>query len=386
MESDVELLAGSALPTVTIAKAEALVFRVPIQNPVVTSFGTMRSRPAVVIRVEDTEGAVGWGEVWCNFPSVGAEHRARVFASIVAPLILQQPWASPAEAFATLTRKLHVLAIQCGEPGTLAQVIAGVDIALWDLVGRRLGLPLWQLFGGTPQISVYASGLNPDQPEKLAAKKREEGYRAFKLKVGFALDRDIANLRALRTLLGADVPLMVDANQAWDADAATAAARAIADFNPAWMEEPLPADAAAADWQRVASASSIPLAGGENMRGREEFEHAIGTSVLKVIQPDLGKWGGFSGCLLVGRNTRRHSKLFCPHWLGGGIGQIASMHLKAAVGGEGYVEVDANPNPLRELLGQPFPTVIEGKVVLDARPGLGIVPDIERLAPVRVPL
>lgn len=377
---------ASVSPAIAVAKTEALVFRVPIERPVVTSFGTMHSRPSLVIRIEDADGAVGWGEVWCNFPSVGAEHRARVFETVVAPLLLQRPWKSPAEAFEALSRDLHVLALQSGEPGTIAQVVAGTDIALWDLVGRRLGKPLWQLFGGTPQLSVYASGLNPDEPEKLAARKRDEGYRAFKLKVGFGVERDTANLRALRALLGAGVSLMVDANQAWNADTAIDMARKMATSALEWLEEPLPADAPWSDWQRLAAASPIPLAAGENIRGFDAFEWVAERPVLKVVQPDLGKWGGFSGGLRVGRHVRSHGKLFCPHWLGGGIGQIASMHLKAAVGGEGYVEVDANDNPLRELLGKPFPVVSEGKVTLGSGPGLGVIPDLGQLQPFRMSL
>jgi D-galactarolactone cycloisomerase len=361
-----------ATSPISLKKIEAMVFRVPIAKPVITSFGTMHNRPSVIVRVEDDRGAVGWGEVWCNYPSVGAEHRARVLESVVAPLLIERSWRDPEEAFFELSRKLHVLGIQCGEEGTMAQVIAGVDVALWDLLARRLGQPLWRLFGGKPEIAVYASGLNPVEPEKLAAQKRDEGYRAFRLKIGFGLDRDLANLQALRGVLGTETPLMVDANQAWDADAAIEAAGQLAAWALGWLEEPIPADSTPADWQRVAAASPIPLAGGENMRGLAAFDQAATSGVFKVIQPDLGKWGGFSGCLAVGRRTQETGGLFCPHWLGGGIGLVASFHLKAAIGGTGFVEVDANDNPLREALGRPFPAVQNGGIVLSERPGLGI--------------
>lgn len=368
-----------------LAKAEALVFRVPIGQPVMTSFGVMHSRPSLVIRVEDREGAVGWGEAWCNFPSIGAEHRARLFDTVVAPLLLEREWKTPTEAFESLSRKLHVLALQSGEEGPVSQLIAGADMALWDLVGRRSNLPLWELFGGTATVPVYASGLNPVEPEKLAARKRDEGYRAFKLKVGFGLDRDLVNLATLRKLLGADVPLMVDANQAWDVETAISAAQQMARFDLAWLEEPIPADAPPSDWTRIAEASPIPLAGGENIRGLHNFSRAVEQNVLKVVQPDLGKWGGFSACIEIGRQARTQGKMFCPHWLGGGIGLIASMHLKAAVGGDGYVEVDANDNPLRDLLGRPLPAPSQGLVELSRRPGLGVDPDLLSLSPFRVP-
>jgi len=365
------------LPAVQLAKVEAMVFRVPIDEPVQTSFGIMYDRPAVLVRVEDREGAVGWGEIWCNFPGVGAEHRARVLESAIAPILLEQEWKTPEHAFRELSRRLHILGIQCGEPGTIAQAIAGADIALWDLVARKMDQPLWRLLGGTACIQTYASGLSPTQPEKLAAAKRDEGFRAFKLKVGFGAERDVANLRALRELLGPDATLMVDANQAWTPDEVADMSHRLAEFRPAWLEEPIAADYSLADWGRIARQSPIPLAAGENMRGEQQFTDAIACGAFSVIQPDLGKWGGFSGCLPVARQAMAKGRMFCPHWLGGGIGLLASMHLKAAVGGPGYVEVDSNPNPLRELLATPCPVVNEGAVILSDHPGLGVAPDMD---------
>jgi L-alanine-DL-glutamate epimerase-like enolase superfamily enzyme len=367
----------SELRPVRLAKIDALVFRAPIEQFVQTSFGIMHDRPAVLVRLEDQDGVVGWGEIWCNFPGVGAEHRARLFESTVAPILLEQAWEHPAQAFKELTRRLHILAIQSGEPGPIAQAIAGADIALWDLVAKRLDQPLWRLLGGSSVVQTYASGLSPTRPEELAAMKREEGFRAFKLKVGFGVERDVANLRALRDLLGADTTLMVDANQAWDLENARDMSQRIAEFNPLWLEEPLPADTPLADWNRLAAASPIPLAGGENMRGDEQFDAAIRSGAFAVIQPDIGKWGGFTGCLPVAQQAMSQGRMFCPHWLGGGIGLVASMHLKAAVGGDGYVEVDSNPNPLREVLGAPYPRVDSGSVKLSDRSGLGVAPDMD---------
>jgi len=367
------------LQPLRLAQVDALVFRAPVNEPVQTSFGIMYDRPAVLVRIQSQEGLVGWGEIWCNFPSVGAEHRARILQSCIAPILLERSWDSPAQAFQTLHQRLHVLGIQSGEPGTLAQAIAGADIALWDLAARQAGKPLWQLLGGTPTISVYASGISPSNPEKLAQTKQQEGYRAFKLKVGFGRDRDIGNLRSLRELLGPDTPLMIDANQAWSADEAREMARLLAPFAPDWLEEPMTADSPINTWQELARASDITLAGGENIRGEGNFHEVIDSGAFGVIQPDLGKWGGFSGCVPVGHYAVAAHRLFCPHWLGGGIGLVASMHLKAAVGGPGYVEVDSNPNPLRDLIAGPYLKPDEGRVSLSDEPGIGITPDIDLL-------
>jgi D-galactarolactone cycloisomerase len=372
------------LPPLQLAKVEALVFRAPITQPVQTSFGIMYNRPAVLVRAEDKQGRVGWGEVWCNFPSVGAEHRARVLESVVAPILLERHWESPTHAFRELSRRLHVLGIQCGEPGTVAQAIAGADIALWDLAARQARQPLWKLLGGTARIATYASGLNPTGGAELAAARRAEGYRSFKLKVGFGAERDVANVAALRDLLGPETPLMVDANQAWTLEQAIHMSERLAGFGLGWLEEPLAADRPLAEWRQLASRSPIPLAAGENMRGDEQFAEAAASGAFAVLQPDMGKWGGFSGCLPVARHAQAQGRMFCPHWLGGGIGLVASMHLKAAAGGTGYVEVDANPNPLREALARPHPPVVDGFVTLSDQPGLGVAPDMEAVRSLRV--
>ncbi|VTU38084.1 Mandelate racemase [Variovorax sp. PBL-H6] len=370
---------SSSSSSLRIEGFDVFVFRAPADPPVQTSFGIMRDRPAVLVRLTDAEGRAGWGEIWCNFPTVGAEHRARLALAYGKPVLMQQPWAHPREAFAELTRRLAVLALQTGEHGPLHQVVAGIDAALWDLHARRAGQPLWKALGGaTAQpVQVYASGLNPTEPEKLALQKRDEGYRAFKLKVGFGAERDLANLRAMREALGREAAMMVDANQAWDFEESVRAGHRMAEFNLLWLEEPLRADQPAERWQALAKAQPLRLAGGENLAGLAQYRDFIATEGMSVMQPDLGKWGGFTGCLTVAQETIAAGKWYCPHWLGGGIGLVASMHLKTAVGGPGYVEVDSNPNPLRELLAVPAFAIHEGFVQLGDAPGLGVAPDLD---------
>lgn len=364
-----------------IARLQAFVFRCPIATPVRTSFGTMHDRPAVFVRAEDADGAVGWGEVWCNFPACGAEHRARLLDTVLAPLATSRAFAGPAEAFEWLSAKTAVLAIQSGEPGPMAQTISGIDLALWDLCARRAGQPLWRYLGGKrDRVVVYASGINPERPQDVVAAKRAEGYRAFKLKVGFGRERDLANLSAVRGLLGAEPPLMVDANQGWSLDEARAMVPALADFGLAWLEEPLRADRPWSEWQQLQTATAIPLAGGENIMGHEAFDAAIASETLSVLQPDLAKWGGISGCWPVVARASQRGLRYCPHYLGGGIGLLASAHVLAAAGGDGILEIDANPNPLRTEVMGPLARLQDGGAALGEAPGIGIVPDLRELA------
>ena len=188
------------------------------------------------------------------------------------------------------------------------------------------------------------------------------------------------NLQALRDLLGSHATLMVDANQAWSPDEAKEMSQRIAPFRPIWLEEPIAADAPLQDWLALARETPVPLAGGENILGERSFDAAIEAGALSVIQPDLGKWGGFSGCLPVARRAVANDRMFCPHWLGGGVGLVASCHLKAAVGGPGFVEVDANPNPLRDLIARPALAHMGGSIRLSDRPGLGLSDDWSTIA------
>ncbi|CAN5461176.1 mandelate racemase/muconate lactonizing enzyme family protein [soil metagenome] len=370
-----------AVTSFAIEKIDLFVFRAPADPPVQTSFGIMRDRPAVLLRVTDPDGAHGWGEIWCNFPVVGAEHRARMASTYLPTLVCGKTWTSPQECFKAVSEQLAVLAIQCGEPGPIQQMVAGFDIAVWDLIARKASLPLWKLLNHeltvAPRIALYASGINPTHPERLAEAKLEEGYRAFKLKVGFGRGRDDANLRAVREVIGAESTLMVDANQAWDLHESIEAGRRMAVHDLAWLEEPVRADASLDTWSQLAAAQPVSLAGGENVAGHASFDHFIATPGIAIVQPDIGKWGGFSGCIEVGRATVGQGKRFCPHWLGGGIGLAASFHLKAAVGGPGFVEVDANPNPLRECLATPAFVIDDGAVVLGDSPGIGVLPDLD---------
>jgi L-alanine-DL-glutamate epimerase-like enolase superfamily enzyme len=354
-------------------------FAYPVDPPMTTVFGTVTHRPCILVEVADRDGTRGFGEIWCNFPPAGAPYR-EALARDLLPVALGAPFRNPPHATDHLTEKLHTLALQAGEDGPLAQVIAGLDVALWDLVARRAGMPLFGLFGGTARVPVYASSIPPNDPLSLAEPALERGHRAFKLRIGFGRERDLGNLRLLRERVGPDARLMVDANQNWSLDEAREMSAAMSAAGLGWLEEPLPADRPAPEWREVAAAG-IPLAGGENLRGLAVFRQAIEQRLLAVFQPDVGKWGGFSGGLAIGGAALAAGLRFCPHWLAGGIGLSASLHLQAALGGKDLVEFDANPNPLRALLCDP--PVREGHVVLGDAPGLGVDDPPARLAAYR---
>ncbi len=365
----------------SLRRVTGSVYRAPIAVPVVASFGQMTDRPMALIEIEDRDGVTGLGEIWCNFPPGGAEHRVGLALAVLAPLLADRTWQGPGDAFAALTRRSHILALQTGEPGPIAQAIAAIDQALWDIAAKRAGLPLWRALGGTsanpPAVPAYASGIHPDHAEERAAWALAQGFEALKLKLGFGRERDLAALTRLRQQLPPGTHLAGDANQAWDLAEAAHMAVACDDASLLWLEEPLPADASADEWRRLAYAAPMLLAAGENMRGAE-FEAAFAAHWLGVVQPDIGKWGGYSGCRRVARAGLAVGTTYCPHWLGGPIGLGHSAHLLAAVGGGGRLEVDVNPNPLHATLAEPSP-LVAGAYQLSQQPGLGLSLDWDAL-------
>jgi D-galactarolactone cycloisomerase len=376
-----------------IDRIECHVYRAPTELPLRTSFGMLTDRPATFLRVIADDGAYGWGEVFSNFPQVGAEHRARLVASIFNPLLAGRACDAPGETWRWLEQSVRRIAIQCGEPGPFAQIIGAIDQALWDIQARRLGLPLWKLLAqglpaGTPaatgRVRAYASGLGPTAVGEMAAAKYAEGYRAFKFKVGFGQQIDQRNFREMRDAVGSDATVMIDVNQGWDPETAAARIDELLPFSPFWVEEPLAADEPIETWQALAHATGAPIAAGENIRGFNDFDAALRAGYLRHVQPDVAKWGGISGCLQVGLLARELGVDFCPHWLGGGIGLAASLHLRASLGEQGWAEIDANTNPLRQ---QVCPLVIhEGWVELPQTPGIGVDPTQSGIESYRVTL
>jgi L-alanine-DL-glutamate epimerase-like enolase superfamily enzyme len=198
------------------------------------------------------------------------------------------------------------------------------------------------------------------------------------LKTGFDHDRDIRNLKAMREAVGKDAVLTCDANQALSRDAAIAFAKAAGPIDLQWFEEAIRVDAPLADWQALAKASPIPLAGGENFQGTQ-FDDAIAANVLKVFQPDVTKWGGITGNLRVAKAAVGAGKRYCPHFFGGGVSILSSLHLLAAAGGTGLLEFDCHPNAGRELVVGDLLPVSDGHVPVPTGPGLGATPDVRGL-------
>ncbi|EEE35355.1 mandelate racemase/muconate lactonizing enzyme [Rhodobacteraceae bacterium KLH11] len=335
----------------SISTFEAFPLEAPISTPRRNAFGIQSARHALFVRLTLEGGATGWGEVFANWPAFAGPYRARVVTELLAPRVVGKAFTSPADLWRRLTDETTQIAIQCGEPGPFAAAIAGVEIASWSALASERATPLSELLGtgGRSAPIPYASGIAPEAIEALVPSHLEDGWTAFKLKVGFGAEIDRNALKHLRDLVGPEADVMVDANMAWTPANAPAAIDALAEFDLTWVEEPIRADCRPEDWARLAEVSASSLAAGENLRGRAAFASALEAGV-GFLQPDPVKWGGLSGCMEIAEMAREAGAQFAPHFLGGAVGLEATRAL-AEAGGASYVEIDVTENPLRGAFG-----------------------------------
>ena len=363
-----------------IARLDVYALEAKIDTPVATSFGTIPARVSALLRIEDSDGHAGWGEIWGNFPSITCAYRATLACKVLPEPLLGAKVETPGAFCIQLADRLRVLAVQAAEPGPISAVLAATDQALWDLAARRRNLPLRRMLNddAAETVPVYASGLNPTDCVEVAERARDEGHRAFKLKIGFGDEVDRRNLQDVRLAMKEGERLFVDANQRWSLGEAISQIAMLEEVNVDWWEEPMLAEAPAGDWRVLRDSTLLSLAGGENLRDMDAFRTAF--SYLEFVQPDIGKWGGVDGCLAIARSALKHNCTYCPHWLSGGVGLMHSAHVLAAAGGDGLLEMDANPNPLRSRIVDPVTGIFDGRLHMVDTAGIGIESPVDDLS------
>ena len=325
----------------------------------------------LVVKVETDEGLVGWGEAF-GHAAIPATRAA--LDGIVAPLVVGR---DPGDINAITRDVLHATHL-LGRNGPFVFAFAGIEIALWDLLGKRTSQPLYRLLGGArrEELECYASLLNYGDPAlvaKNAAAACRQGYRHIKLH-----ETTREGVLAAKAAPGAgEARIMLDVNCAWSVSRAREMAAALADDGLTWLEEPVwPPE----DCHGLASVREygIPISAGENVAGVFGFKSLIEAGAIDIAQPSATKIGGIGEMIRVIALCHAHGVEVAPHSPYFGPGFVATVHLAAALIERPLVEVlwlDMEANPF-----DPWVRTANGKVKVSQAPGLGCDPDPSILA------
>jgi L-alanine-DL-glutamate epimerase-like enolase superfamily enzyme len=327
-----------------------------------------------LIAVYTNEGVTGWGSAFTNDLLVkGALH-------VLEPLYMGENPLEPER----VTEKLHQNNFWMGRGGSITHAISGIDIAMWDILGKVTGQPVGRLLGGRyrDRVRPYASILMRE-PRELAAQLseiRERGFRAFKIgwgpfgKKSAAMDEAI--VRTAREAVGSESLLMVDAGASdafWPQDYKWAlnTARMLADYNVHWFEEALPPDHLE-DFVLLRNASPVPISGGEVLTRRQSFTPWLQRRAFDIVQPDVTKVGGISEERRIAWMAEECGVRFIPHGWNTALGLASDLQLASAHRNTDLVEYLTGSPFIDELVVKPWALDGDGMLPIPDAPGLGV--------------
>jgi L-alanine-DL-glutamate epimerase-like enolase superfamily enzyme len=365
-----------------ITEVEALLLRQPGLDPSVAD----GSQDALVVRVHTDEGVVGVGEVDSSPSVVKAIIEAPPSHSIASGLRSLLVGEDPLEV-RRLWERMFRGSLYFGRRGAVIHAISGVDIALWDIVGKASGKPIATHLGGARRrrVPAYASTLMPDTPEavrRAVSDQCEAGFRAIKLgwgPLGRSARLDAELVGAARAAIGDEVELMIDIGKGWSSvREAIDRTRRLEEHRLAWIEEPFMPDEYE-KYAALADAVSVPIAAGEEETTVWDFERLIDQGGVEIVQPDVTRVGGITECIRVSELARRRGRRFIPHAWSTGIIKAATLQVLAASDEAEWFEYCVQTTTLNEhLVSEPFP-LVDGCVEIPSGPGLGIELDEQRL-------
>ncbi|MCW5627934.1 MAG: mandelate racemase/muconate lactonizing enzyme family protein [Rhodoferax sp.] len=368
-----------------IKKVTCHVVAAPVERPFTSSRGWLyKTRGSCIVEIEADDGTVGWGE--CYGPSAVAK---AYIETQFAPRILGRDVFDVEVIWEDLYNRIK----DYGGKGMASAALSGIDIALWDLMGKACGKPIHKLIGGAfrSEVTCYATGLYFIDMDRLIEEAVEEaqgyvaeGFTAVKMKIGLGDPKlDIRRVAAVREAVGADVRLMVDANHCMTVPQAIRIGRELEKLDIDWFEEPIsPEDIDG--YVEVTRALDMAVAGGENEMTRWGFRDLVVRKAMDIVQPDVCAAGGISECRKIATLASAHGVECVPHAWGSVIGVAATLHFLAALPDQPpsfrpvppMFEFEQCENPFRDQLAK-TPIVQErGKIQIPTGAGLGI--DIDR--------
>lgn len=374
-----------------ITRVECVPLLYTMKDMLYSGTGKFNQRPLLMVKVHTDEGVVGYGEAATyGGPMVSTQ---TVIEQEIAPLVVGED----ALRVERIWHKCYYASFQHSRSGIYVAALSGVDMAIWDAVGKYLGQPLYKLLGGfRDSIEVYAScGFYQEGKgtAELVAEARDrvaQGFKGVKIKVGRTdsafspgalkpfyreemrtLEEDIDRVRAVKAAVGKDVQVMVDANNAWSYADALIAGREFDKIGISFFEEPVRTDDCEGS-AALARELSTRIAGYETEYLATNYRRLIEMRAVDIIQPDLSWTGGITECRKIADLAHVHFIECAAHMYSSGILLAASLHFACAIPNGAIQEYDTTDNALRDdILREPFAPV-DGVIRLTDKPGLGI--------------
>ena len=354
-----------------IISVEACTVAVPLEHATAFSTRSVTTRYYSLVRVRDENGVEGIG--FCYAGNAGGEVVSQAVRQLVAPIVI----GNDSFRVRGIWDDVYASTLLHGRAGAVTRAQSAVDIAIWDLNARSVGLPLWKYLGAsaTETVPAYASGgyylagKTADDLADEAAGYVALGFDAVKIKVGAVPPRDDAlRLAAVREAVGPNVKVMLDANNAWrDVPTALNAIRLLEPYEPYWIEEPFGPDDIVSH-ARLAELTAVTVATGEIEAGRWRHLELLQAGGAAILQTDAAVCGGITEFLRIAAIAEAFGVQMCPHWF-----HDLHIHLVAAVSNGQFVEFFADDKVLnfRKLVSDQLVIAGDGRLALPERPGLG---------------
>jgi D-galactarolactone cycloisomerase len=363
------------------------IISAPLEQEFQFSQGWVHKRDSVIVEVETQDGVCGFGECLCHGrqePYMAASFIENCYKS----LVIGQSIFNVEVIWEQLYNRVRPI----GQQGICINAQSGIDIAIWDAIGKTIGQPVYNLLGGRyrDRVLAYATGFYRIKGEKYPEAAVEEafsyvekGFRGMKLKVGFGILSDIAYIKAVRSALGYDTKLMVDFNCAYNQGNARRLVYELEEQKLEFLEELLPPEDIDG-YVALRNLSSSQIAAGENLFGKQNFKHWLEKGALDIYQPDLCSAGGFTECKKIAVLTQTYNTALIPHVWGSGVGLAASLQFISTLvptplcyqPTEPMVEFDQSSHPFRlDLIGGEGIVFEDGFVRVPEGNGIGVQVD-----------
>lgn len=368
-----------------IEKIETYVLKDTLSKNFFFSQWEYSERCICIVKITASNGQYGWGEAYGPATMVDAGIKL-----LEATVIGENPLENE-----VIWNKMYRKTLDFSRRGVYMASVSAIDIAIWDLKGKILGLPVSTLLGGAhrTKIQPYATGLYFTNHNNFSDGFVEEaklyvsqGFKAIKMKVGLGIKEDVANVKLIRETIGPDISLMVDSNHAYSFREAVELSNKIEKYDIGWFEEPISPEFYE-QYSELRQRTTIPIAGGECEYLRFGFNELIKNKSVDIIQPDICASGGLTEAKRIAALASTNGIDLIPHTWGTAIGLHVALHFISnleSIPGRMYqpdflIEFDQTENGLRDCLSFPKLEMKDGMLEVPNRPGLGIDIDEEVL-------